>query len=157
MLLAKKIRMNVSPRDAETLEFMQAKCRALYNWHLSQLNAGAKWSLYDAKKTLQQSRQVDPEINAGYGKLLQEVFFRLDEAMQAFFRRVKGGETPGFPRYHPRQKFFTLKYPGMYLQVHGGLVMDRDDNAARNILARFLARLGPYPERDDVLSESSGI
>ncbi|MCL5971309.1 MAG: RNA-guided endonuclease TnpB family protein, partial [Firmicutes bacterium] len=38
-----------------------------------------------------------------------------------------------------------------------GLVMDRDDNAARNILARFLARLGPYPERDDVLSESSGI
>ncbi len=119
MLLAKKIRMNVSPRDAETLEFMQAKCRALYNWHLSQLNAGAKWSLYDAKKTLQQSRQVDPEINAGYGKLLQEVFFRLDEAMQAFFRCVKGGETPGFPRYHPQQKFFTLKYPGLYIQVHG--------------------------------------
>lgn len=119
MLLAKKIRINVSPRDAETLEFMQAKCRALYNWHLSQLKAGAKWSLYDAKKTLQQSRAVDPEINAVYGKLLQEIFFRLDDAMKAFFRRVKAGETPGFPRYHRRHKFFTLKYPGMYIRIEG--------------------------------------
>ena len=119
MLLAKKIRINVSPHDAKTLEFMQAKCRALYNWQLGQLKAGSKWSLYDAKKTLQQSRQVDPELNAVYGKLLQEVFFRLDEAMQGFFRRVKAGEKPGFPRYHPRQKFFTLKYPGMYIRVEG--------------------------------------
>jgi putative transposase len=40
-----------------------------------------------------------------------------------------------------------------------GLVMDRDENSARNILARFFARLGPYPadQRDDVLSASSGI
>ncbi len=117
MLLAKKIRINVSRQDAETLEFMQAKCRALYNWHLSQLKSGAKWSVYDAKKTLQQSRQIDPELNAVYGKLLQEVFFRLNEAMRGFFRRVKAGETPGFPRYHPRPKFFTLKYPGVYLRV----------------------------------------
>lgn len=119
MLLAKKIRINVSRQDANTLDFMQAKCRALYNWHLSQLKAGAQWSLYDAKKTLQQSRAVDPEINAVYGKLLQEVFFRLDDAMKAFFRRVKAGETPGFPRYHSRHKFFTLKYPGMYIRIEG--------------------------------------
>ncbi len=123
MLFAKKIRIKVSPRDAETLEFMQTKCRALYNWHLSHLKAGARWSLYEAKKTLQQSRQIDPELNAVYGKLLQEVFFRLDEAMQAFFRRVKARETPGFPRYHPRQKFFTLKYPGMYIHVQGQQLM----------------------------------
>jgi putative transposase len=38
-----------------------------------------------------------------------------------------------------------------------GLVMDRDENFAKNILQRFFARLGPYPERDDVLSASSGI
>ena len=119
MLLAKKIRINVSRQDANTLEFMQAKCRALYNWHLSQLKSGAKWRLYDAKKTLQQSRLVDPELNSVYGKLLHEVFFRLEDAMRGFFRRVKAGETPGFPRYHARQKFFTLKYPGMYLRVEG--------------------------------------
>ncbi|PSR23203.1 MAG: transposase [Sulfobacillus acidophilus] len=123
MLFAKKMRINVCERDAETLEFMQAKCRALYNWHLSQVKAGAQWSLYDAKRTLQQSRKTDPELNAVYGKLLQAVFFRLDEAMRGFFRRVKAGEMPGFPRYHARQKFFTLKYPGVYLRVEGNVLI----------------------------------
>jgi putative transposase len=119
MLLAKKIRIKVSPHDAKTLEFMQSKCRALYNWHLSQVKAGAQWSLYEAKKTLPQSRVINPEINAVYGKLLQAVFFRLDEARQAFFRRVKAGETPAVPRYRPRHQFFTLKYPGMYMRTAG--------------------------------------
>jgi putative transposase len=119
VLLAKKIRINVSLRDAETLEFMQAKCRALYHWYWSQLKTDVKWSLYDAKKTLQPSRIHDPAINAAYGKLLQEVFFRLDEAMKGFFRRVKAGKMPGFPLYHSLHKFFTLKYPGMYIHVEG--------------------------------------
>ncbi|MCL5972309.1 MAG: transposase [Firmicutes bacterium] len=146
MLLAKKIRINVSPRDAETLEFMQAKCRALYNWHLGQLKAGAKWSLYDAKKTLQQSRVIDPDINAVYGKLLHEVFFRLDEAMKAFFRRVKAGQAPGFPRYHARGKFFTLKYPGMYLRVEGHtLILPTGGRGKTKRLADIQARLTETP------------
>ena len=32
MYLCKKIKIEVSQRDAEVLEFMQAKCRGLYNW-----------------------------------------------------------------------------------------------------------------------------
>lgn len=32
MLLSKKIKLLVSEQDAATLEFMQAKCRGLYNW-----------------------------------------------------------------------------------------------------------------------------
>ncbi|MCL4520615.1 MAG: hypothetical protein M1415_03350 [Firmicutes bacterium] len=136
MLLTKKIRINVSPRDAETLEFLQAKGRALHNWHLGQLKAGAKGSLYDAKKTLQQSRGIDPEINAVYGKLLHEVFFRLDEALQAFFRRVKKGEGPGFSRYRPRQKFFTLKYPGMSIRIEGRTLITSDGRAREDEAVR---------------------
>ncbi len=45
MLLAKKIRINGSAGDAEVLEFMVGPCRALYNWHLSQLKGGATWSM----------------------------------------------------------------------------------------------------------------
>ncbi len=33
-----------------------------------------------------------------------------------------------------------------------GCVMDRDGNSPRNILAQFRARLGPSPERGDMLS-----
>ncbi|HEY7415934.1 MAG TPA: transposase, partial [Ktedonobacteraceae bacterium] len=52
-------------------------------------------------------------------KLLAEVYFRLDKAMKAFWRRVKEGEDPGFPRVRPRHQFFTLCYPAMYIKVEG--------------------------------------
>jgi putative transposase len=117
MLLTKKIKLEVSKPDAATLEFMQGKCRGLYNWWVGRLRNGEKWSLYSAKKSLQASRKYDPELNAVYGKLLHEVYFRLDKAMQAFFRRLKAGEKPGFPRFKPRHAFFTLCYPAMYIRV----------------------------------------
>ena len=55
--------------------------------------------------------------------LLAEVYFRLDRAMQAFFRRVKKGEKPGFPRFRPRHKFFSLVYPGRYIKLKGNKVI----------------------------------
>jgi len=120
MLLTKKIRLNVSEPDAASLEFMQGKCRALYNWWIMRLRDGEKWPGWQkAKKTLQESRAYDPVLNQVYGKLLAEVYFRLDAAMQAFFRRIKNGEKPGFPRVRPRHCFFTLIYPTMYIQVEG--------------------------------------
>src|SRR5215467_1553223 len=51
------------------------------------------------------------------------VYFRLDKAMQAFFKRVAAGEKPGFPRVRPRHQFFTLCYPAMYVQVEGRTVL----------------------------------
>ena len=97
MLLTKKIRLEVSEQDAATLEFMQGKCRGLYNWHVMQLREGERWHLAQAKKSLQQSKQHDPELEAVYGKLLQEVYFRVHRAMKDFFDRVKQGKKPGFP------------------------------------------------------------
>lgn len=37
---------------------------------------------------------------------------RLDKAFQAFFRRLKDGETPGYPRFKSRNRFDTVEYPG---------------------------------------------
>src|SRR5689334_15559944 len=124
MLACKKIRLEVSSQDAATLEFMQGKCRGLYNWWVMRLRDGEKWPGWKAAKaSLQESKQHDPEISQVYGKLLHEVYFRLDAAMQAFFRRIKNGETPGFPRLRPRHHFFTLCYPAMYVKVEGNTVI----------------------------------
>ncbi len=123
MLIAKKIKLEVSDQDAATLEFMQGKCRGLYNWWVMHLRDGEKWPGWkEAKKTLQESKEYDTELSWVYGKLLHEVYFRLDKAMQAFFRRVKNGEKPGFPRVRPRHCFFTLCYPAMYIKVEGDKV-----------------------------------
>jgi putative transposase len=75
MLLCKKITLEVSEQDAATLEFMQSKCRGLYNWWVMKLRDGEKWNFAEAKRSLQESRQHDPELDQVYGKLLAEVFF----------------------------------------------------------------------------------
>ena len=124
MLVSKKIKLDVSPQDAATLEFMQGKCRGLYNWWVMKLRDGEKWpGVYAAKKTLAESRKIDPELNHVYNKLLQDVFFRLGAAMDAFFQRVKNGAKPGFPRVRPRHCFFTLCYPGCYLTIEGNTLI----------------------------------
>lgn len=120
MLLCKKIKLEVSDQDTTTLEFMQGKCRGLYNWWVMRLRDGEKWPGWEeAKKTLQASKEHDPELTWVYSKLLHEVYFRLDAAMKVFFRRVKSGEKPGFPRVRPRHCFFTLIYPAMYIKIEG--------------------------------------
>src|SRR5215831_8153251 len=123
MLLCTKIRLQVSEQDAQALEFMQGKCRGLYNWWVLRLRNGERWNLERAKKSLRESKQRDPELRYVYGKLLAEVYFRLDGPMRGFFRRVQAGEKPGFPRVKPRHQFFTLCYPAMYLEVQNQTII----------------------------------
>ncbi len=134
MLLCKKIKIDVSDQDVAALEFMQDKCRGLYNWWVMKLRMGERWPGWrEAKATLRDSRKHDPEMNSVYGKLLQEVYFRLDKSMQAFFRRVAEGEQkPGFPRVKPRHQFFTLCYPAMYLDKIEGHTIILPTGGGRN-------------------------
>jgi IS605 OrfB family transposase len=147
MLLCTKIRLEVSQEDAATLEFMQGKCRGLYNWWVGRLRDGEKWpGAYSAKKSLKESKQHDPELCHVYGKLLQEVYFRLDKAMKAFYRRVKAGETPGFPRYRKRHEFFTLCYPAMYITIEGNrLILPTGGKSDNKRFPNIVARLTEKP------------
>jgi hypothetical protein len=62
----------------------------------------------EERDLLPETHLDDPELRAVYGKLLHEVYFRLDHAMQGFFRRLAESEKkPGFPRFKPRHQFFT--------------------------------------------------
>ena len=124
MLLCKKIKIEVSDQDIQALEFMQSKCRGLYNWWVGKLRSGEHWNLKQAKKSLKESKAYDLELRFVYGKLLAEVYFRIDKAMHAFFQRVaEGTKKPGFPRFKPRHQFFTLCYPAMYLEVQGNTLI----------------------------------
>src|SRR5262249_20244635 len=89
MLLCTKMRLQVSAADAEALEFMQGKCRGLYNWWVMRLRDGERWPGWaEAKATLEASKQHDPELRFVYGKLLHETYFRLDKAMTPSFAAV---------------------------------------------------------------------
>jgi transposase len=146
MLLCKKIKLEVGEQDAATLEFMQGKCRGLYNWWVMRLKEGEKWNLYEAKKTLQQSKEHDPELVQVYGKLLQEVYYRLHAAMIAFWRRTSAGEKPGFPRLRPGHCFFTLCYPAMYLKIEGNtLILPTGGKGEKKQYPNIKAKLTELP------------
>ena len=146
MFKAKKIRLDVSAADAAALEFMQGKCRGLYNWLVMRLRAGERWRFAEEKARLSECRAYDLELNAVYGKLLAEVYFRLDKAMQAFFRRVQAGETPGFPRVRPRHQFFTLCYPAAYLLFEGKrLILPTGGKGSHKRFPKVVAALAEVP------------
>ena len=59
-------------------------------------------------------KEVRPEYRDIPSQVLQDALMRVDHAFQAFFRRVKAGEQPGYPRFQGvnRYRRFTYKQFG---------------------------------------------
>ena len=79
--------------------------------------AGVGISLYQQMVELTGIRQDSTEWAALDVNLGRGVLRRLDRAMNAFFRRIKEGGTPGFPRFKPMSRFRCIELaqprPGM--------------------------------------------
>ena len=98
-------------------------CRWTYNETLAvRKNAyeqeGKSVSYYETKKLLPQWKEEKPELKGVHSQILQEVVKRVDLAYQAFFRRVKEGEDPGYPRFkgYGRYDSFTYTQTGFSLK-----------------------------------------
>jgi putative transposase len=55
-------------------------------------------------------RAADPQYAEYSSSAQQRTVRRVDKAYQSFFRRVKQGQTPGFPRFKARQRFNTVDH-----------------------------------------------
>ena len=97
---------------AETLD----ECRWLYN-HLLQKRKetseqeGKPLSLYQQQATFPLLKQERPTLSNVHSQVLQNVAVRLDLAFKAFFRRVKAGEKPGYPRFRGKDRYDSFTYP----------------------------------------------
>ena len=97
------------------------ECRWLYNHFLEQRKAAweerqESFSLYDQIKTLPTLKQERPSLNAVHSQVLQNVAVRIDLAFKAFFRRVRAGEKPGYPRFRGAGWYDSFTFPqGGYL------------------------------------------
>jgi len=105
------------------MAFVLRRCCELYNaalqerreaWH----KCGVTVTIAQQSAQLPAIKEVRPEYQDINAQVLQDVLARLDRALQAFFRRVKAGETPGYPRFHTANRYdsFTFKQVG----EHGG-------------------------------------
>src|SRR5262245_53208172 len=70
-------------------------------------------------------KEVRPEYRDIHSQVLQDVLTRLDRAFQAFFRRIRKGETPGYPRFQGRDRYtsFTYKQFGNGATLEYGFLM----------------------------------
>jgi len=108
-----------SPAHAAEMERVCGLHRALYNaalleridaWRLARKSIGFAGQC----RSLTTVRRENPEYLAVNAQSLQVTLKRLDLAFAAFFRRVKAGEDPGFPRFKGKDRF-----PGFGFKSHG--------------------------------------
>ncbi|MEW1848459.1 helix-turn-helix domain-containing protein, partial [Nonomuraea angiospora] len=88
--------------------------RALYNAALEERREAyrrAKISIRYGEQSAQ-LKEIRADDPAGQGRWSftsqQQTLRRLNKAFEAFFRRVKAGQTPGYPRFKGRGWFDTV-------------------------------------------------
>jgi len=91
-------------------------CRHFYNMCLEDRKwsyelEGRSVSKNDQIKQARRYRKTFPQAKRVFSQTLQSVAIDLSKAFDAFFRRVKSGETPGYPRFKGRQHFHSFNFP----------------------------------------------
>ncbi len=114
----KTYKYRIYPTKAqETLLNKQLElCRWTYNKTLetrknSYEETGVSLSYYDTKKMLPIWKDSKPALKQVHSMVLQDVVLRVDLAYQAFFRRVKAGEEPGYPRFKGLGRYDSMYFP----------------------------------------------
>src|SRR5689334_4541167 len=131
---AYKFRLYPTRKQCERLQSTLDACRHLYNAALTERRDAYNFHVrqhgnyYDEPTRKQLSRELDinyysqatvlPELKdlreeyqEIYSQVLQDVLRRVQKAFDAFFRRVKQGLEPGYPRFQGRGRYDSFTYP----------------------------------------------
>jgi putative transposase len=126
MLKTFAYRLYPSQLQARLLERTLETCRRWYNQCLAERRHafqqhGEKVGKYQQLAEVKELKAINPYTKGIHSHVLQIVVTDLDKAFQAFFRRVKAGQTPGFPRFKARNRFssFGFKQYGNGFKIDG--------------------------------------
>ena len=119
-------RLYPSKPQARLLDSTLETCRRWYNQCLAERRDayqqhGKSVGRYQQLARVKEQKATNPYAKGIHSHVLQIVVTDLDKAFQAFFRRVKAGETPGFPRFKGRNRFssFGFKEYGNGFKIDG--------------------------------------
>lgn len=107
----------------QTLEL----CRWVYNESLAtRKNAWEQEqksiSRYDTFKMIPKWKEQKPELNQVYTQVLRDACTRVDLGFKAFFRRVKAGEKPGYPRFRGYGRYDSFTYTQDGFKLSGNVL-----------------------------------
>jgi putative transposase len=122
-----KYKLKPTPDQERVLDRTLMLCRHVYNAAVDERREawrmrGVSVSYYQQKAELPGIKEAMPEYTDVNAQVLQDVVQRVDLAFQAFFRRIREGQTPGYPRFHGRDRYNSFTYP--QVGDHGGARLD---------------------------------
>lgn len=93
---------------------LRCQCE-LYNAALEERRGAWRWekrslSFFDQVRTLTGLRDDRPDTLAHGVVVCRGTLKRLDEAFQAFYRRCRAGQKPGYPRFRPISRFDSVQW-----------------------------------------------
>jgi putative transposase len=65
----------------------------------------------DQSAQLKEIRRIRPDVAVWSFSSQQATLRRLNRAFAGFFRRVRAGDTPGYPRFKPAHRFDSVEWP----------------------------------------------
>ena len=115
-IITYKFRLSPTKNQRVKLGNILEECRWLYNHFLEQRKTAwesdkKNLSCYDQMKLLPALKRAHPSLKTVYAQSLQEVPYKIDRAFTSFFRRVKLGQTPGYPRFKGRDRLHSFSFP----------------------------------------------
>ena len=101
--------------QAQALGTVLRRCREVYNAGLEERReawrkCGVTVREYDQSAQLPAIKEARPEYQEVHSQVLQDVLHRVELAMQAFFRRIREGQTPGYPRFQGANRYTSFTY-----------------------------------------------
>ena len=116
--MLKTFRYRLYPTSAQERKLLSALdlCRNLYNGALEERRSFYKKfnkspTYFDQIKALSEVKELCPEYKDIHSQISQDVLRRLEKSYQNFFRRIKTGEKPGFPRFLSRDRYKSFTFP----------------------------------------------
>lgn len=136
-----KYRLKLTKAQTHLLQQNLNECRWLYNECLEQRilsyeELGETLSLVDQHAFIPHLKLDRDSLKIVHSQVLQNVIKRLDLGFQAFFRRVKAGEKPGFPRFRGYHRYQSFCYPQSGFAVEGNVLKLSKIGKLRIILHR---------------------
>jgi putative transposase len=116
MRRAYKFRLRPTARQHVALQACLDDHRDLYNTALEERRGRWKWNresvrYRDQSAQLKAVREVCPGQARWSFSSQQATLRRLDKAFTAFFRRLKAGDQPGYPRFKPAHRWDSVEWP----------------------------------------------
>jgi putative transposase len=178
MIRTYTLRLKPTKRQRESLTDLLEHLCVLYNssleyrkrsWEENKKAIGYK----DQQKALAVFRQKSPSVSVFPAAIQRDPLRRVDRAYQAFFRRVKSSEKPGYPRFKAKTQYnsFEVDSQNFYInsntiiickmggfrfkthyKIKGNPKVLNVSRRGKHWIANLVCDLGPAPEKVTVSS-----